>query len=166
MGGCVSARRKWIAAGRTGVIWEEERSGQGMTEQSKNRRRQDKVIKDGTAEGEAGEEDRRGHESRGLRQDWTGRGGREQDWVIIMVMESGSERRAAEPRWLTQMHFQWNMECHTVPEGEDYQSKVRKYTQHFICLWFSFRPTALVDSRKRSGLQPSDETLELIFYGI
>ena len=61
------------------MIWEEERSGQGMTEQSKNRRGQDKVIKDRTAEGEAGEEDRRGHESRGLRQDWTGRGGREQD---------------------------------------------------------------------------------------
>lgn len=49
-----------------------------MTEQSKNRRRQDKVIKDGTVKGETGEEGRRGHE-RGLRQDWTGQGGREQD---------------------------------------------------------------------------------------
>ena len=29
-----------------------------MTEQSKNRSRQDKVIKDGTVEGEAGEEER------------------------------------------------------------------------------------------------------------
>lgn len=34
----------------------EESSGQGMTEQSKNRKRQDKVIKDRTVEGEAGEE--------------------------------------------------------------------------------------------------------------
>lgn len=129
MGGCVSKLRKWLSA-VTGAIWKEERSGQGLTEQSKNRRRQDKVIKDRTVEGEArrGEEGRRGHKSRGMRQDWTGRGGREQDWVIIMVIESGSEHGAAEWRWLTQMHFGWNMECHSTPKGGHYQSKVRKYT--------------------------------------
>lgn len=35
-----------------------------MTEQSKNRRRQDKVIKDRTVEGEAGEERKRGEDTR------------------------------------------------------------------------------------------------------
>lgn len=43
-----------------GANLKQERSGQGMTEQSKNRRRQDKVIKDRTVEGEAGEKERRG----------------------------------------------------------------------------------------------------------
>lgn len=46
------------------------RKGEGETEQSKNRRRQDKVIKDSGG--------RRG-EGRELRPDWTGRGGSEQD---------------------------------------------------------------------------------------
>lgn len=120
-----------------------------MTEQSKNRRRQDKVIKDRTVEGEAGEERKRGEDTRA--EDWNGIGQdtREQHWVIIMVIQSGSERRVAEQRWLTQMHFQWNMECHNAPQGEDHQSKVRKHTEHFICLWFSFRLTPLLDSRKR-----------------
>lgn len=46
--------------------------------------------------------------------------GGEQDWVIIMVIESGRELRTAKPRWVTQMHFQSTLECHSTPQGEDY----------------------------------------------
>lgn len=56
-------------------IWKEEKSGQGMTEQSKNRRRQDKVIKDRTLEGEAGQEGRRGEGMRGKNRDRIGQDG-------------------------------------------------------------------------------------------
>lgn len=139
MGGCVSKPGKWVTVG-TGEHWKEERSGQGMTEQSKNRRRQGKVIKDRTVEGEAAEE--RGGEER-LAEWRTETGLDRTGWERTGLSHhygNREQRRAAQPHWLTQMHFQWNMECHSTPQGEDYQSKVRKSTLHFICLWISFRP--------------------------
>lgn len=116
-------------------------SGQWMTEQSKNRKRQDKVIKDRPVEGE---------ERAWVWRNETGLDRTRWERTGLSHHYGNRECRAARPRWLTQMHFQWNMECHSVPQGADYQSKVRKYTLHFIWLWISFRPVLLLDSRKWS----------------
>lgn len=115
-----------------------------MTEQSNNRRWQDKVVKDRAVDGNAGEEC-----EWGLRQDWTGLHNREQDWVIIMVIKTGKWAQTRQTA-MTQIHFLWNTECLAHPKKSDITPRLEK-TEHFLCLWFSFLLTSMLYFRKRSS---------------